>query len=424
MTDLHQRVLELDLKGVSQCLADGADINALDDNGDTALHCIVRWEPTYWDGFSAEEILYDLFDRRPDIEIRDRSGKTAEQLVRARHAEVDAELAELVRQRKTTDFRFVDSADELDPAGILDVKEGGLRQACERFREARAHQAVLRSDPDLNLCDEHGNNGMHFAAEIGDAEDLVRRHKAGGSLTLTSNYGWSPYMVLAQQGHVEAFVALAEHDESWASDLTGQYENILHMAAVNSRAGMAQAILEQVEKLSYAPTMLEALDRGSRTPLYRAIGNIHGEEEAAAVVAVLLEAGADPGREEALTDHKYRTPLMVAAKAGRPSVCKLLVDSGADVNRTDARGRTALEYAIESESAEAVDAVLAGQPDLTRSKVEGWLERMEKKAIAERRETKVRERLNRIAVSLRAYGRGLPQPRSGLLRETTAQPMP
>ena len=407
MTELHQRALKLDPKGVRQCLADGADVNALDDNGDTVLHCIARWEPTCWDGFSCEEILYDLFDCRPDIEIKDRSGKTAEQLVRARHAEVDAELAKQVQQRKATNFRFIDSAEELDPIGILDVKKCGLRQACERFREARAHQAVLRSDPDLNLCDEYGNSGMHFAAETGDAEDLVRRHKAGGSLTLTSDYGWSPYMILVQQGHTEAFVALAEHDESWASDMTEQYENILHMAAVNSRAGMAQAILEQVEKLSNAPSLLEALDEGSRTPLYRAIVNIHGEEEAMAVVTVLLEAGADPGREEDLIDHKYRTPLMVAAKAGRASVCKLLVDSGADVNRADARGRTALEYAIKAENPEAVDAVLAGQPDLARSQAEGWLERMEKKAIGDRRDAKARERMNRIAGSLRAYARTL-----------------
>ena len=35
MTELHQRALKLDPKGVRQCLADGADVNAIDDNDDT-----------------------------------------------------------------------------------------------------------------------------------------------------------------------------------------------------------------------------------------------------------------------------------------------------------------------------------------------------------------------------------------------------
>ena len=43
-----------------------------------------------------------------------------------------------------------------------------------------------------------------------------------------------------------------------------------------------------------------------------------------------------------LVDNKGKTALMAAAKKGNKTICKALLDAGADVNAKDDRGRTAL----------------------------------------------------------------------------------
>jgi ankyrin repeat protein len=66
---------------------------------------------------------------------------------------------------------------------------------------------------------------------------------------------------------------------------------------------------------------------------------------------LLLDRGADPSTAGTSTDFPNRadtTPLMLAAAAARPNpaVIRLLLDRGADVRPRDVRGRTALDWAL------------------------------------------------------------------------------
>lgn len=71
------------------------------------------------------------------------------------------------------------------------------------------------------------------------------------------------------------------------------------------------------------------------TPLMAAAARGHAE-----IVATLIDAGAsvDVATDEGLT------PLMFAAAWGRRDLVRTLVGAGADVSRTDAGGRTAIEW--------------------------------------------------------------------------------
>ena len=61
-------------------------------------------------------------------------------------------------------------------------------------------------------------------------------------------------------------------------------------------------------------------------------------------VATLLEAGADI---EAKTKDSEMTPLMLAVDNANLRLVKFLVEAGADIEVTDALGRTALQIAVE-----------------------------------------------------------------------------
>lgn len=53
-----------------------------------------------------------------------------------------------------------------------------------------------------------------------------------------------------------------------------------------------------------------------------------------------------------------RTPLMIAARTGQVETVRALLSAGADPNRVDAAGRTALQYAVEARQQPLVDLLL------------------------------------------------------------------
>ena len=123
----------------------------------------------------------------------------------------------------------------------------------------------------------------------------------------------------------------------------------LHWAAMNDD-------LRMVEMLVYAGANVKASTRiGAYTPLFMAsrAGN-------AAIVGVLLAAGADPN---AVTS-TGATPLMPAAESGSAAAVAALLDQGADVNATEsALGQTALMFAAAFDRPAAIAALIRGGAD-------------------------------------------------------------
>ena len=75
---------------------------------------------------------------------------------------------------------------------------------------------------------------------------------------------------------------------------------------------------------------------------YGRVPSLINAEEA---VSLLVKAGADVNRANA----KGRTPLIIAALAADPGMCRLLLSLGADKSAKDATGRTAADYAALTE---------------------------------------------------------------------------
>jgi len=194
---------------------------------------------------------------------------------------------------------------------------------------------------------------------IGDA--LEEGYSYVGQTVLPKG-GWTALMYAARQGALDAARALVDcgadlnvADQDGAPALT--------FAIINGHYGVAALLVEKRADVNQA-------DRTGATPLYSAV-DMHtlvtsfGRPELPRVVTdgsvdaarMLLAHGADPNKplKTKVLKRTYQagdarlaegaTPLMRAAKAGDLVMMALLVEAGADTDRTNAAGETALHIA-------------------------------------------------------------------------------
>ena len=126
----------------------------------------------------------------------------------------------------------------------------------------------------------------------------------------------------------------------------------LHLAVQNDDLAVTAALLE-------AGANVNALKgQGTGTPLHQAAGSTSSP----AVVALLIEAGADiDARAEVWdkccwTTSRDRTPLHLAAMAN-PAAFLMLLDAGADPTALDDYGKTPMDYAREQKALQELEVV-------------------------------------------------------------------
>jgi uncharacterized protein len=101
--------------------------------------------------------------------------------------------------------------------------------------------------------------------------------------------------------------------------------------------------LDTVKLLLQSKADAKAVNRYGATPLSEAVVASAISPQAAAMIEILLKAGADP---KSLTTPDGETVLMTASHAGNVEAVRLLLDAGADVNGKESyRGQTALMLA-------------------------------------------------------------------------------
>ncbi|GAB4813625.1 hypothetical protein N2152v2_000671 [Parachlorella kessleri] len=208
-----------------------------------------------------------------------------------------------------------------------------------------------------------GLSFLHTAAEQGKADVIRALVECGVNPSLTSGTALrvpAIHYACIKSDHADVIETLLELGASADERDTAGYTTLATAAEAGS--------LQCVKALLAHGADVTARDNDGLTVLMAAClcdPRQHNPHTKAAIVRLLLAAGADPTAESDINgaSRDGTTALHLAAKSGFTNAVELLVTAGADLGAQDKNGNTPLHYAVMNSSVQAAAALVeAGAP--------------------------------------------------------------
>eukprot|EP00746_Dinoflagellata_sp_MGD_P112008 gnl/MRDRNA2_/MRDRNA2_48881_c0_seq1.p1 gnl/MRDRNA2_/MRDRNA2_48881_c0~~gnl/MRDRNA2_/MRDRNA2_48881_c0_seq1.p1 ORF type:complete len:1164 (-),score=239.84 gnl/MRDRNA2_/MRDRNA2_48881_c0_seq1:267-3758(-) len=336
-----------DAEGLFEAIEAGAQIDARDDQGWTAL----MWFAVA----GAYDIVKVLMAQKADIYRADVDGRTPLALARDQQYNSVADLLERTINGTAGTVRGAQRGDfEMAKAG-LEEYGGRIQQAADFIEWGPAQWAASRGDvpllkyllqkkSDPERRDAEGRTCALIAAGCGSVPSLklLAKNKADLDARTSNNEG---ALLLAARNNssetvawvVEHFLSAGKH-KSWKdlwknhAEVTKDADKAVLLAAKRGCIGVLQALHD-------AEANLNSKNKNNENALMAAVRGNHLD------AAALLAGGGKAALENTSPKSDNQTPLFFAAQAGRARLCEILLEKKADVNAKDKNGETPLHVA-------------------------------------------------------------------------------
>ncbi|MGD0015899.1 MAG: ankyrin repeat domain-containing protein, partial [Verrucomicrobiia bacterium] len=203
-------------------------------------------------------------------------------------------------------------------------------------------QTLLKAGADVNATNSSGSSALMEAAWAGDVPLVRILLNAKAQVNLKDDVGRTALHFAAREGKIEIMELLLAAGADPSAQDSRLFGTPLHHAVIGGNTDAVRCLLRH-------GCSVNMRDNYGATPLHSAA---IGQNADTNMVKTLLEAGADI---DAPTATEGETPLMWAAVFSQQiAALQFLIQSHADVNKTDNQGWTALMLAKSAEKDEAV----------------------------------------------------------------------
>ena len=298
---LHIEVEKGHIQTVQLLMDCGADVNALNEDGQTPLHTATGGEE------DCPELCSILLKHKAKIDAVDKDGKQP------------LHLACKQGHTRTSDFLLSCGADgsALNEYGqtLLHTAAGGEKDCPELCSILLEHNAKI------DAVDKDGNQPLHLACKQRHTATVRLLLSHGADVTALNNQQIKP-LHLAKESVLKSYIVYNGH-------------RAVHFE-------FEKGHIQTVQLLMDCGADVNALNEDGQTPLHTATG---GEEDCPELCSILLKHKAKIDA----VDKDGNQPLHLACKRGHTSTSRFLLSRGADVSVLNEYGQTPLHTAAGGE---------------------------------------------------------------------------
>ena len=219
---------------------------------------------------------------------------------------------------------------------------------------------LLQRDMDVDFSGHHYGTALQVASRVGNIEMAVRLLESGAELDILQGVHGTPLRDAVIQGHEDLVRMLINQGADVNLRYKDESDSILHLALRSSNNAIFRLLLDA------------GADTNIMTSYKQHVLILACEHGDATLVELLLASGVDAsvsGTKRYFHGRPYEeaTPLHAACANGHLPVVRLLVDYGADIEKTNESSATPLIAAIRANDLSVIFSLLDAGADVNHA---------------------------------------------------------